>query len=122
MKLINSSVPFASYEGDLVTWNLIDLGPFENKPIVYDVEALTSGKFVNSFWVEIFSDDGSVAQPIYASSAIDVGEFEDERDLPGWQRQSLRCDMWTVNEGSVKVHLSFFEVLFSFDVSLLAQF
>jgi len=39
----------------------------------------------NGVLVEIFSAEGSVAQPIYASSAIDVGEFEDERDLPGWQ-------------------------------------
>ena len=85
MKLVDSSVSFDSYEGDLITWNLIYLGPFESRSIVYDVEALTSGRFVNGVWVTVVSADGSLSTPIYAGSAIDVGTFEGERDVSGWQ-------------------------------------
>ena len=85
MVLIDSSPTFASYEDGVITWNLIDLGPKENETVVYEVEAHWSGRFVNLVEVEATSVDGSSPQPVYATSVVEVEEFEGEEPRPGWQ-------------------------------------
>lgn len=85
MRLINSSPTFAAYENGVVIWNLIDIGPGEKMRIVYKVEALWSGRFVNLVEVDPRSVDGSSLRPTYAKSVVDLEEFEGERPKPGWQ-------------------------------------
>jgi uncharacterized repeat protein (TIGR01451 family) len=85
MRLIDSSPTFATYDDGVVTWNLIDLGPGENVTIVYEVEALWSGRFVNLVEVDPRSVDGLSVQPVYAKSVVEIEEFEGERPRPGWQ-------------------------------------
>jgi len=78
MVFLNSSIPFASYENDIVTWNVIEIGPSETKAIEYSVLALKNGRFTNSVEVDARSVDGLVVQPVYAHCVIDVGTVEDE--------------------------------------------
>lgn len=85
MSLLDSNPTFATYENDVVTWNLIDLGPGENMTIVYEVEAFWNGKFVNLVEVDARSVDGPSVRPVYAKSVVEVEEFEGERPRPGWQ-------------------------------------
>jgi uncharacterized repeat protein (TIGR01451 family) len=85
MVLIDSSPTFATYEDGVVTWNLIDLGPGETETIVYDAEALWSGRFVNLVEVDPRSVDGTSLRPVYAKAVVEVEEFEGERPRPGWQ-------------------------------------
>jgi len=85
MRLLDSSPTFATYENDVVTWNLIDLGPGEKMTIVYEVEAFWSGRFVNLVEVDARSVDGSSVHPVYAKSVVEVEKFEGERPRPGWQ-------------------------------------
>ncbi|HOO54732.1 MAG TPA: hypothetical protein PLM24_05970 [Methanothrix sp.] len=85
MRLIDSTPTFAAYEDGVVTWNLIDLGPGEEKTIVYETETLWSGKFVNLVEVDPRSVDGPSLRPVYAKSVVEVEEFEGERPRPGWQ-------------------------------------
>lgn len=85
MRLISSSPPFAASEGGVVSWNLIDIGPGETRTIVYDVEALWSGRFVNLAEVEARSVDGTSLRPAAARSVVDVEKFDGELSRPGWQ-------------------------------------
>ena len=85
MNFLNSSVGPSSVEGSRVTWNLINIDPFETKTIVYRAEALWSGKFLNRAVVDARSVDGSSTPPVYANSIVEVGEFEGEVPLSGWQ-------------------------------------
>jgi len=85
MSLLDSSPTFATYDDDVVTWNLIDLGPGEKMTIAYEVEALWSGRFVNLVEVDARSVDGPSLRPVYAKSVVEVEEFEGERPRPGWQ-------------------------------------
>jgi hypothetical protein len=85
MRLIDSSPTFATYEDGVATWNLIDLGPGETRTIVYEAEALWSGRFVNLVEVDPRSVDGPTMQPVYAKAVVEVEEFEGERPRPGWQ-------------------------------------
>jgi len=85
MRLIDSSPIFATYDDGVVTWNLIDLGPGEERRIIYEVEALWSGRFVNLVEVGPRSVDGPSVRPIYAKSIVEVEEFQGERPRPGWQ-------------------------------------
>jgi len=85
MRLIDSSPTFATYDDGVVTWNLIDLGPGEERRIIYEVEALWSGRFVNLVEVDPRSVDGPSMRPVYAKSIVEVEEFEGERPRPGWQ-------------------------------------
>ncbi len=87
MVLLDSTVPFASYEMNTVTWNLAEIGPFEAAKIAYRVEALHAGRFVNTLMVDARSVDGSIAQPVRATCAIDVGAVEEECG-------SVSCDSW----------------------------
>ena len=86
MVLLDSMVPFASYENDTITWNLVEIGPFETVTIAYRVEAQRAGRFVNSVEVDPRSVDGPVVQPVYASSVIDVGVVEEcgTTSCTGW--------------------------------------
>jgi hypothetical protein len=85
MRLIDSSPTFASCENGVVTWNIIDIGPGEKVRIVYEAEALWSGRFVNLVEVDPRSVDGPSLRPVYAKSVVEVEEFEGERPRPGWQ-------------------------------------
>jgi len=85
MVLLDSVAPFSSYDGGVVTWNLIDLGPMENKTIDYRAEALWSGRFENQVMVDARSVDGSATSPVYAAAVITLEEFEGEIPEPGWQ-------------------------------------
>ena len=85
MVLQGAKDPFASYENDTVVWNLIEIGPFETVAIDYMAEALWSGRFVNTVEVDARSAEGPVVQPIAAKCVVEVGEFEGERNPPGWQ-------------------------------------
>ena len=78
---------------DTVTWNLIDIMPFETKKIVYRTEALRSGHFVNEARVDLRSVDGTIVRPVYVSAAVTVGEFEGEISAPGWQPPDWGFDL-----------------------------
>ncbi len=82
--LKESEPEFSSYEDDQVVWNLIDLGPKETRVIVYEVEALWSGMFVNSVSVSVQSVAGEIEASTGTSSSITVDEFEGELSEPGW--------------------------------------
>jgi len=85
MVLIDSSIPFASYENETVVWNLAEIRPFETVTIDYMAEALWSGRFENSVEVDDGSVDGPIVQPVRANSVIEIGEFGGERRPAGWQ-------------------------------------
>lgn len=73
------------YQDGIVTWNLIDLMPGETRSINYRAETEWSGRFVNRARVDASLVDGSSTSTAYASSAVEVGEFEGEIQKPGWQ-------------------------------------
>ena len=88
MELVSSSIPFASRDGNVVVWNLVEIGPFETERIEFSALAPGVGRFSNLVEVEARSVDGPVVQPVYASCVIDVGEVEDECgpiSCQGWQ-------------------------------------
>ncbi len=87
MRFIDSSPKPSSVDGNVVTWTLIDIGPYEAETIVYGAEALRSGRFFNRAVVDARSVNGSVTPPVYASSVIEIAEFEGEGELPQpiWQ-------------------------------------
>ena len=87
MVLLDSMVPFASYDGRTITWNLIDIEPYETVTIPYRVEAKHPGRFVNSVEVDPRSVDGPVVQPVRTNSVVDVGE-------PG-ECESTACGLWS---------------------------
>ncbi len=87
MILIDSSVPFASYENGIVVWNLIDIGPSETKTIEFSARAPGDGRFTNSSEVDPRAIDGSVVQPVRATCVIDVGTVEGECS-------TVNCDTW----------------------------
>jgi len=78
MELIDSSIDFASYDGDVIVWNLLEIDPFETKTIEFSALAPGDGRFTNTVEVDPRSVDGPVAQPVRTSCVIDVGEVEDE--------------------------------------------
>ena len=88
MDLLETSIPFASYEGGVVVWQILDIGPFETKTIEFSVLAPGEGRFTNSVEVDARSVDGPVVQPVWATCVIDVGVVEDECGPAGcgpWQ-------------------------------------
>jgi uncharacterized repeat protein (TIGR01451 family) len=87
MDLIDSSIPFASYEDGVVVWNLIEIKPFETVTIEFSALAPGDGRFTNSVEVDSRSVDGPVVQPVRATCVIDVGTVEDECG-------PVSCDAW----------------------------
>lgn len=87
MELIDSSTPIASYDGDVVVWNLIEIEPFGTKTIEFTALAPGDGRFTNTVEADPRSVDGPVVQPVRASCVIDVGIFEDECG-------AVSCDSW----------------------------
>ena len=88
MDLLESSIPFASYEGGVVVWNILEIGPGETATIEFSVLAPGEGRFTNSVEVDARSVDGPVVQPVWATCVIDVGVVEDECGPAGcgpWQ-------------------------------------
>ena len=84
MRFLDSSPKPSSVDGNAVIWTLIDLGPYEAETIVYGAEALRSGRFFNQALVEARSVDGSRTPRVYASSVIEIAEFEGELPQPIW--------------------------------------
>jgi len=82
MRFLDSSPKPSSVDGNAVTWTLIDLGPREAETIVYGTEVLRSGRFFNRAVVDARSVNGSGALPVYASSVVEIAEFEGEGELP----------------------------------------
>ena len=82
MRFLDSSVEPSSVDGKTVVWTLIDIGPYEAETIVYGVEALRSGRFLNRAIVDARSVDGRGSPLVYASSIVDIPEFEGEVELP----------------------------------------
>jgi len=78
MKLIDSSIPFATYDGNVVVWNIFEIGPSETATIEFSALAPGDGRFTNTVEVDPRSVDGPVVQPISATCVIDVGVVEDE--------------------------------------------
>jgi len=87
MIFLDTMVPFASYDGRTITWNLIEIAPLETVTIPYRVSAQHPGRFVNSVEVDPRSVDGPVVQPIRASSVIEVGEPD--------ECESTACGLWS---------------------------
>jgi len=85
MVLLDTTVPFSSYENDTIIWNLVEIGPFETETITYKVKALRSGRFVNSVFVEARSVEGPATPAVYAGATVVIDKFEGERPAPGWQ-------------------------------------
>ncbi len=87
MTLLDSMVPFASYDGSIITWNLIEIEPRETVMIPYRAEAQHAGRFVNIVEVDPRSVDGPVVQPVYTNAVVDVGE-------PA-ECESTSCEPWS---------------------------
>ena len=85
LKVLDASIPPSSCVDGTVTWNLIDIMSFDTKKIVYRTEALQSGTFVNEARVSVRSVDGTSVRPVYVNAAVTVGEFDGEKQAPGWQ-------------------------------------
>jgi uncharacterized repeat protein (TIGR01451 family) len=82
MRLLDSSVEPSFVDGNIITWTLIDIGPYEAEKIVYRVEALRSGRFLNRAVVDARSIHGPGQPSVYASSIVEIGEFEGEEESP----------------------------------------
>ncbi|HPE63704.1 MAG TPA: hypothetical protein PLQ49_06325 [Methanothrix sp.] len=87
MVLLDSMVPFASYDGRTIVWNLEEIGPGETATIAYRTEAVHAGRFVNSVQVDARSVDGPAVQPVSAKSVVQVGEPSG--------CESTSCDLWS---------------------------
>ena len=87
MVLLDAMVPFASYDGSTITWNLMEIVPDETATIAYRAEAQHAGRFVNFVEVDARSVDGPVVSPVRASSVVDVGESP--------EREYTSCDPWS---------------------------
>jgi len=87
MDLLESAVPFASYEDGVVVWNFIEIDPGETVTVEFSALAPGDGRFTNSVEVDARSVDGPVVQPVYATCVIDVGAVEDECG-------PTRCGIW----------------------------
>jgi len=85
MRFLNASIEPATIDGNVITWNLIDVGPEETVSITYRAEALRSGKFVNRAEVDARSVDGSATSVVYANAVVEVPKFEGEMEPSGWQ-------------------------------------
>ena len=85
MELVESSVPFASYED--VVWNLVEIPASGTAEIEFSALAPGAGRFTNSVEVDPRSVDGSVVQLVSATCVIDVGTASDECG-------TVSCDAW----------------------------
>ncbi len=87
MDLIDSSTSVASYDGSVVVWNLVEIGPSETKTIEFSALVPGSGRFTNTVQVDPRSIDGPVVQLVRATCVIDVGVVEGESG-------PVSCDAW----------------------------
>jgi uncharacterized repeat protein (TIGR01451 family) len=95
MSLIEASVPFASYDGDVIVWKIMEIGPFETKTIEFSALASADGRFTNVVEVDPRSVEGTVVGPVRAACVIDVGVVEGECDPIGcgiWQPPNWQFD------------------------------
>jgi uncharacterized repeat protein (TIGR01451 family) len=86
MELVESSVPFASYEDGVVVWNLVEIPASGTAEIEFSALAPGSGRFTNTVEVDARSVDGSVVQPVGAACVIDVRSVE--------ECGTVSCDPW----------------------------
>jgi len=68
MKLLNSSQEPSDTRSNLITWNILNLTPGENRTIVYRAMAESDGVYVNVAHIEAFSVDG----PDYAAADVEA--------------------------------------------------
>jgi uncharacterized repeat protein (TIGR01451 family) len=87
MKLIESSIPFATYEDGVVVWNLIEIPASGTAAIEFSVLAPGDGRYTNIVEVDPRSVDRPVVQPVRATCVINVGIVEDECG-------AVSCDSW----------------------------
>jgi len=95
MSLIEASIPFASYDGDVIVWKIMEIGPFETKTIEFSALASADGRFTNVVEVDPRSVEGTVVGPVRATCVIDVGVVEGECDPIGcgiWQPPNWQFD------------------------------
>lgn len=113
MVLLDTMVPFASYDGRTITWNLVEIGPGETVTIAYRTQAQHAGRFVNTVEVDTRSVDGPVVQPARASSIVLVGELSEceptscdlwsppnwDFEYVGYYAPNVACEEWTPKNG-----------------------
>ncbi len=87
MELVESSIPFASYDGNVVVWNLVEVPASGMAAIEFSALAPGDGRFTNTVEVDARSVDGPVVQPVTATCVIDVGIVEDACG-------PVSCDVW----------------------------
>jgi uncharacterized repeat protein (TIGR01451 family) len=105
MDLMESSTSFASYDGDVIVWNVLDIGPYETKTIEFSALAPADGRFNNFVEVDPRSVDGPVVGPVRAACVIDVGIVEGDCgptgcgiwQPPNWQFQHAGYDPDVMN-------------------------
>ncbi|MFZ1316437.1 DUF7507 domain-containing protein [Methanothrix sp.] len=85
MEFLEASVPPSSDEHGVLTWNQIELGPFQTKTIFYDAKALWPGTFVTWAEVDVGAVNGTSVPTQYAMAIIDVGVSDGERSAEVWQ-------------------------------------
>jgi len=112
MALLDSMVPFASYDGSTITWNLAEIGPGETVTIAYRAQAAHPGRFVNAVQVDSRSVDGPAVGPVSASSIVQVGDSYgceptscDPWSPPAWEFEyvgsyapNVACEEWETEE------------------------
>jgi uncharacterized repeat protein (TIGR01451 family) len=86
MELVESSVPFASYEDGVVIWNLVEIPASGTVAIEFSALAPGPGRFKNFVEVDARSVDGPVVQPVTARCVIEVGLVE--------EGGTVSCDSW----------------------------
>jgi uncharacterized repeat protein (TIGR01451 family) len=73
MRLLDSSLPFASYEDCVVVWILPEIGPRETATIEFSALAPGLGRFTNVVEVESRSVEGPLVKPLTVASVVQVG-------------------------------------------------
>jgi uncharacterized repeat protein (TIGR01451 family) len=68
MQLLNSSEEPSEKRSNLITWNILNLTPGENRTIVFRAMAESDGVYVNVAHIEAFSVDG----PDYAAADVEA--------------------------------------------------
>ncbi len=81
MDLVESSVPFASYEDGVVVWNLVEIGPFDTATIEFSALAPGDGRFTNT----VEDECGSVSCDGWQPPNWDL-------EHAGYQPDELTCE------------------------------
>jgi len=103
MKLLNSSEEPSDTRSNLITWNILNLMPGENRTIVYRAMAESDGVYVNVAHIEAFSVDGPdyAAADVEARIDLGVGRAQPSSLFSDWQPPTcfgLNCSDRIYNE------------------------